>query len=77
MFIGTLNNPSAHYKDFDLKDYLEKWHTSGAVYVTGQLEKGKDETPHVQFYLQYTKDKKKSFSALKKLCKHSHFELIK
>ncbi len=51
MFIGTLNNPQDHYKDFDLKDYLEKWHTSGAVYVTGQLEEGKSETKHVQYYL--------------------------
>ena len=35
MFVCTLNNPSTHYPDVSTQDYLEKWHTSGAVYVTG------------------------------------------
>ncbi len=34
-FIATLNNPTEHYKDFMLEDYLKAWHTSGCVYVTG------------------------------------------
>lgn len=48
MFIGTLNNPSTHYKDTTVADYIEAWHTkAGAVYATGQLEKGESETPHI------------------------------
>lgn len=47
------------------------------MYVTGQLEKGKEETPHIQYYLHYEKTKKKSITALRKHCKHSHYELIK
>ena len=66
MFIATLNNPTTHYPDVTTQDYLEKWHTSGAVYVTGQLEKGKEETPHIQYYLHYEKTKKKSITALRK-----------
>lgn len=39
----TLNNP-----DSDCKEYLEKFHVaSKAVYVCGQLEKGKEGTPHI------------------------------
>ncbi len=54
MYLGTLNNPTDHYPDFDLAQYLESWKTKGkAVYVTGQLEKGEEVTPHVQFFLNF------------------------
>jgi len=38
MYIGTLNNPDLT----TCEDYLKAWHTSGCVYVTGQVEKGKE-----------------------------------
>lgn len=52
MFIGTLNNPKEHYPDGCVQEYIEGWHTkAGAVYATGQLEKGESETPHYQFFI--------------------------
>ena len=35
-FIGTLNNPQDHYKDFMAEDWLAEAHKhSGAVYTNG------------------------------------------
>lgn len=76
-WICTLNNPTKHYPDFMLKDYLEKWHSTGAVYVTGQLEKGKEETPHVQYYVQFGPKDQKRMSAMRKYCPHSHYVIVK
>ena len=43
MVIGTLNNPQV-----DPQEYLEGWSKiPGVVFVTGQLEKGEEGTPHV------------------------------
>ncbi len=43
MFIGTLNNPKV-----DTAEYLEAWYKQpGVCYVTGQLEKGEEGTPHI------------------------------
>lgn len=43
MCIGTYNNPKV-----DPKEYLEKWSkVKGVVFVTGQLEKGAEGTPHI------------------------------
>lgn len=54
MVIGTYNNPKV-----DPQEYLEQWSKiPGVVYVTGQLEKGKEETPHIQYFVQ-TKDQKR------------------
>jgi len=51
-FIGTLNNPTTHYKDFMLSDWLEAiYKTSKATYTVGQLEKGKEGTIHVQYFM--------------------------
>jgi hypothetical protein len=48
-WICTLNNP-----DIEIKDYLEAWFTKGkAAYVCGQLEKGEEGTPHIQYYLNF------------------------
>ncbi|AXH76045.1 MAG: helicase [Circoviridae sp.] len=70
MFIGTLNNPK-HTPE----DYLTQWYATGNfAYITGQLEKGKDGTPHVQFYLHAKKPMR--ITQLKKHCKQSHFEAI-
>jgi hypothetical protein len=43
MVIGTLNNP-----EVGTEEYLEAWSKKeGIVFVTGQLERGKEETPHI------------------------------
>jgi len=42
----TLNNPDVFAEDY-LKAIHEK---SGAVYTVGQLEKGENGTPHIQFF---------------------------
>lgn len=71
MFIGTLNNPQDN-----AEDYLRQWHTQAkAVFVTGQLEKGKEGTVHVQFFLHFATQMR--LSALKKHCKQAHFEAVK
>lgn len=45
-----------------------------ARYVVGQLEKGENGTPHIQFFLNF-KDKTR-VSALKKHCAKAHFETV-
>lgn len=71
MCIGTLNNP-----DMDTKDYLEAWSKKpGVVYVTGQKEKGKEGTPHIQYFLHL--EKKQRISWFKTHCSKSHFEFVK
>lgn len=48
-FLGTLNNPKV-----DAAEYLEAWSkVPGVAYVTGQLEKGEEGTPHIQYYLHF------------------------
>lgn len=47
MVIGTLNNPPV-----DTQEYLEAWKKRpGVCFVTGQLEKGEEGTPHIQYFL--------------------------
>lgn len=47
MVLGTYNNPKV-----DPREYLEAWSkVDGVVFVTGQLEKGKEDTPHIQYFV--------------------------
>jgi len=72
MWICTLNNPDPTF----LSEYLEKWHTIGkALFVTGQLERGAEGTPHLQYFLHF--GQKCRISALKKHCTKSHFTLVR
>ncbi len=67
MCIGTLNNPTV-----DTQEYLEKWSKiPGVVFVTGQLEKGEEGTPHIQYFVQT--DSQKRIGYFKKTCSKSHF----
>lgn len=71
MFIGTLNNPDLTV----VEDYLKLWHTkAGAVYVCGQLERGEEGTPHIQYFIQFAEQKR--ISGLKRHCPKSHFEPV-
>ena len=66
-WLGTLNNPDTT----SCEQYLKACYTSGARYFKGQLEKGKEGTVHIQFFLNYEKPCR--MSALKKHDKHAHF----
>lgn len=71
MWLGTLNNPPPMPQD-----YIEAWVTkAGAVYATGQLEKGKEGTPHIQFFVQFKQQKR--LGHLKTHCPAAHFERVK
>jgi len=50
MWIGTLNNPDEN----NCEAYLESWKDI-AVFTTGQLEKGAEGTPHLQFFIHCKK----------------------
>ncbi len=72
MWIGTLNNPDPAM----VEDYIQAWHTKAeAVYATGQLEKGAAGTPHVQFFVQFKKQKR--LGHLKKHCGKANFTGVK
>lgn len=45
-----------------------------ATYATGQLEKGKEGTVHLQYFICFPEQK--TLTALKKLCRKSHFEPV-
>ena len=75
-FLATLNNPQTHYSDFMLEDWLKAVHEKvKAVYTVGQLEKGKEGTVHVQFYVSLPKPGKR-ITAMKKVCKHTHWHPV-
>lgn len=70
-WLCTLNNPQV-----DPKDYLELFYnTTKATYVCGQLEKGEEGTPHIQFFANYKG--KARMAALKKACIRAHFQPVK
>jgi len=76
-FIATLNNPQEKYPDFMAQDWLEAMYkASKAEYVNGQLEKGEEGTVHLQYYVHFAKEHKKRVTALKKLCKFTHWQPV-
>lgn len=67
-WLGTLNHPEAQ----DIREWLEKFYTdSKAVYLNGQLERGENGTPHIQFYLNLKTGQRLSY--LTKIEKKAHF----
>lgn len=71
-WLCTLNNPDAA----TAQEYLSKWFTTArARYVNGQLERGKEGTLHLQYYINFENPTR--ISALKKFCSKSHFELVR
>lgn len=71
MALATYNNPK-----IDPREYLEAWSkVDGVVFVTGQLEKGAEGTPHIQYFVQTKSQKRLGFFTGH--CGHSHFELVK
>ena len=76
-FLGTLNNPGTHYKDFMCGDWLQGVHkTLGCTYTVGQLEVGLDGTPHVQFAVWLPKALATRITALNKKVPHCHWETV-
>jgi hypothetical protein len=76
-WLGTLNNPSEHYKGFMAQDFLEAHSKhSGVTYLNGQLEKGADGTVHLQWFVSFKKPGQR-LSALKKMCKFSHWTVVR
>lgn len=72
-WLGTLNNPDIALT----QEYLQKWYKdTGATYVNGQLEKGKEGTVHVQYFVNYKKPGK-TLHFMKQHCSRSHFEVVK
>lgn len=66
-WLCTLNNPAV-----DPKDYLEAWSKQdGVLYVTGQLEKGAEGTPHIQYFVHFKSNVRPA--KLKQFCSKSHF----
>ena len=58
------------------QDWLAEAHKhSGAVYTVGQLEKGKEGTVHLQFFINLPKPGKR-ITAMKKVCKYTHWEPV-
>lgn len=75
-FIGTLNNPQEHYKEFMAEEWLKAIHTTHkAVFTTGQLEKGEEGTLHLQWYIMFEKPGKR-LTALKKVCPYTHWTVV-
>lgn len=70
-WIGTLNNPDTAMA----QSYVESWFTKArARYVNGQIEKGKEGTIHIQFFLNFEKPVR--LAALKKFCPRAHFTAV-
>ncbi len=67
----TLNNP-----DCDPREYLEKIHIGmKGRYTVGQLEKGEEGTPHIQFFMNFPAGIR--ISAFKTFDKRLHCEKVR
>lgn len=71
-WLGTLNNPEVSCQDF-LESLFNKMN---AVYVVGQLEKGAEGTPHIQFFINLKKPGCR-MAALRKFCGKAHYEEVR
>jgi hypothetical protein len=70
-WLGTENNPEE-----DPAVFLERvFNKLQAVYCCGQLEKGKEGTAHIQYFVNVKQPVR--VSALKKVAPRSHFEVVK
>jgi len=72
-WLGTLNNPDVVPHEF-LEQFISK---HKAKYVCGQLEKGEEGTPHIQFFVNFEPANKKRLSAMKKICNKAHWEIVR
>lgn len=70
-YLFTLNNPKEFSEEY-LRSFYEK---SKARYLCGQLEKGEEGTPHLQFFANYAKPIR--CSAIKKIDKRLHIQVVK
>jgi hypothetical protein len=67
-WLGTWNNP-----DIPTEDFLKDIYSQGkVVYLVGQLEKGKEGTVHVQFFVNFKSQKR--LSEVKKLNGKAHWQ---
>lgn len=69
-WLGTLNNPDCVPHEF----LEELFNNAKATYVCGQLEKGENGTPHIQFFINFPKPTR--ISVLQKLVYKGHFEKV-
>ena len=71
-YIGTLNNPTEVPHEF-----LERvFNSLKAKYVCGQLERGAEGTPHIQFFVNGKKPGWR-LAALKKVAPTAHWEQVR
>lgn len=69
--MGTLNNPEIEPREF----LQQMFDTDKCVYICGQLEKGENGVPHIQYYVNCKLAQRRSF--MKKLCAKTHWEIVK
>lgn len=70
-FLMTLNNPIV-----EAETYIKRIHESlKAVYTCGQLEKGAEGTPHIQFFMNFKEPIR--CSKIKKHDNSLHIEVVK
>lgn len=71
----VLNNPNKYIEDTTTEDFLKTiFEKTEATFCTGQLEKGEEGTPHIQFFLNFGTPVRAS--KIKKVCKHLHITKV-
>lgn len=73
-FLCTLNNPTSAEDPRVILETIYKT-TPKTVYLCGQLEKGAQGTPHLQFYIHFSQ--KVRITHLGRHIKHTHFEPVR